>query len=173
MEAVRPRVDAYLLELLQRRTFKAADFYESPRGICRLLPPTTRLLAETAPTWAQLVAPVAEQVAQALADAAGSRVKELATPLTNRKRGARQTRRRASAPVLSQNPKPKPTCRRCGGELPHRERTYCDDCLPHYQREQYAQAFHGSGLAAIEQKKATGADPRTEPRQQHAGPNRT
>ena len=38
-------------------------------------------------------------------------------------------------------------------------RTYCDDYLPHYQREQYARAFHGSGLVAIQQKKREGADP--------------
>jgi hypothetical protein len=31
--------------------------------------------------------------------------------------------------------------------------------LPHYQREQYEKAFHGSGLSAISQKKADGKDP--------------
>jgi hypothetical protein len=30
---------------------------------------------------------------------------------------------------------------------------------PHYQREQYREAFHGSGLAAIEQTKEAGSDP--------------
>ena len=44
----------------------------------------------------------------------------------------------------------------------YRERpvaTYCDDCLPHYQREQYQWAFRGSGLAAIEASKKGGNDP--------------
>jgi hypothetical protein len=50
-------------------------------------------------------------------------------------------------------------CKRCDGPVPRRDRVYCDDCLPHYQREQYRQAFHGSGLTAIEQKKKAGADP--------------
>ena len=40
-----------------------------------------------------------------------------------------------------------------------RDRTYCEDCLPHYQREQYEQAFHSTGLAAIEAKKKAGSDP--------------
>jgi hypothetical protein len=31
--------------------------------------------------------------------------------------------------------------------------------VPHYQREQYEQAFRGSGLAAIDKKKAAGEDP--------------
>jgi hypothetical protein len=52
-----------------------------------------------------------------------------------------------------------PTCKRCGEPVPRRSRAYCDDCLPHYQREQYEKAFHGSGLAAIKKRKATGADP--------------
>jgi hypothetical protein len=50
-------------------------------------------------------------------------------------------------------------CKRCAGPLPRRSRTYCDDCLSHYQREQYATAFHGSGLRAIEQAKTEGSDP--------------
>lgn len=54
---------------------------------------------------------------------------------------------------------PAPTCKRCGGPVPRRSRVYCDGCLPHYQREQYASAFHGSGLAAIEHAKKRGVDP--------------
>jgi hypothetical protein len=52
-----------------------------------------------------------------------------------------------------------PTCKRCGGPVPRRDRVYCDDCLPHYQREQYETAFNGTGLAAIERKRAVGSDP--------------
>jgi hypothetical protein len=68
MEPVRPEVDAYVLDLLQQRTFKASDFYENGRGNCRLLAPMTHLLAETAPTWGRLVAPIVEQVARTLAE---------------------------------------------------------------------------------------------------------
>lgn len=42
---------------------------------------------------------------------------------------------------------------------PRHSRVYCDDCLPHYQREQYEKAFRGSGLAAIKKKSAAGVDP--------------
>jgi hypothetical protein len=52
-----------------------------------------------------------------------------------------------------------PACKRCGEPVPRRGRVYCDDCLPHYQREQYETAFHGSGLAAIERKSMAGVDP--------------
>jgi CRISPR-associated endonuclease Cas1 len=159
MEGIRPKVDAYVLDLLRQRIFRASDFYESPRGVCRLLSPTTLLLAGTAPAWAQLVAPAVEQVAQALADAPGSHIRKLSTPLTNSKRRARQVRHRPPKPAPNRIPKPKATCRRCGAELPRRERVYCDGCLPHYQREQYESAFHGSGLGAIEEKKRAGSDP--------------
>jgi CRISPR-associated endonuclease Cas1 len=152
MEPVRPKVDAYVLDLLGERTFKATDFYESPRGICRLLPPTTRLLAETGSTWARLVAPVAERVAQTLAEAPGARIRQLSTPLTNQKRRARQVRRRAPAPTAPVTPKAKPTCRDCGGELPHRRRVYCDHCLPNHQPD-------GSGLTASEWAQRRGHDP--------------
>jgi hypothetical protein len=54
--------------------------------------------------------------------------------------------------------KPEPRCRRCGGELPNRDRTYCDDCLPHYQRERY-DAFIEAGRANRERQQAAGVDP--------------
>jgi CRISPR-associated protein Cas1 len=47
MEAVRPSVDRYLHALLRDRVFRASDFYETQRGICRLLAPLTHELAET------------------------------------------------------------------------------------------------------------------------------
>lgn len=161
MEAVRPHVDAYLLDLLEQRTFRASDFYESPRGNCRLLSPTTQLLAETAPTWAQLIAQVAEHTAQTLAQAPESRIERLSTPLTNTKRRAGRSgmRRRPAPTPAPQAPKIPAACRSCGGEVPHKGRLYCDDCLSDYGREQFEQAFHGSGLRAIERAKAEGVDP--------------
>jgi CRISPR-associated endonuclease Cas1 len=71
MEAVRPQVDRYLLELLQRRVFRLSDFHETRKGGCRVLRPLTHHLAETTAEWAWLVAPVAEKVAGMLAGAPG------------------------------------------------------------------------------------------------------
>lgn len=160
MEAARPAVDAHVLEMLQTRAFRRRDFAETARGVCRVNPPLSHELAETAPRWAEAVAPAAEAVATLLASSEGSRIKEVSTPLTGRNRLARYEgkRRRGTAPG-TKPARPAPTCKRCSGPVPHRTRTYCDDCLPHYQREQYQKAFHGSGLAAIEQQKAVGTDP--------------
>jgi CRISPR associated protein Cas1 len=160
MEAARPAVDAYVLELLETRTFRRRDFAETARGVCRVNPPLSHELAETAPSWADAVAPAAEAVATLLASSEGSRITAVSAPLTGRKRAARYDgKRRTTATEPKTSPKPAPTCKRRNGPLPHRDRVYCDDCLPHYQREQYEKAFQGSGLTAIEQKKTAGADP--------------
>jgi CRISPR-associated endonuclease Cas1 len=159
MEAARPTVDAYVLELLQTRTFGRRDFAETARGVCRVNPPLSHELAETAPRWAEAVAPAAEAVAQLLASSEGSRIKEVSTPLTGRNRSARYEGSRAVEARPKPAARPVPTCKRCGGPLPRRDRVYCDDCLPHYQREQYERVFQGSGLTAIERQKKVGADP--------------
>jgi hypothetical protein len=66
MEPVRPVVDAWVLDLLESRVFRRNDFFENREGVCRIMPPITKLLAETAPRWAAEVAPVAGDVAGAL-----------------------------------------------------------------------------------------------------------
>jgi CRISPR/Cas system-associated endonuclease Cas1 len=38
MEPIRPSVDSYVLDLLQRRAFKKRDFFETREGICRVMP---------------------------------------------------------------------------------------------------------------------------------------
>jgi hypothetical protein len=47
---------------------------------------------------------------------------------------------------------------RCDGAVPNSDRTYCDDCLPHYQRERY-DAFIAAGRAAYAKKRTDGVDP--------------
>ena len=136
------------------------DFAETARGVCRINPPLSHELSETAPQWAEAVAPAAEAVAQLLASSQGSSVKEVSTPLTGRSRSARYDGKRRAVATRTKTPaRAVPTCKRCDGPLPRLSRTYCDGCLPHYQREQYERAFHGSGLAVLEEKKADGADP--------------
>jgi len=138
IEAVRPAVDSYLLELLDSRVLRAADFYETRRGICRLLAPLTHELAGTAPVWGELLAPVAERIAAMLAEAPGARIDRLATPLTsaNRHAGRDGMRRRPQRESIPREAKPARRCHRCGGELPRPGRVYCDACLPHFRPEQ-------------------------------------
>jgi CRISPR-associated protein Cas1 len=158
MEAARPAVDAYVLDLLEAHEFAACDFFETRKGVCRLLPPLKERLAETTTSWAGMIAPVAERVAAMLAKAPGARVDRIPTPLTNTNRltGREPMRRRNRRP---RPPRPPALCKTCSGEVPHPDRDYCDTCLSTYQRNQFEERFSGSGLAELERLKADGRDP--------------
>ncbi|MGD0083447.1 MAG: CRISPR-associated endonuclease Cas1 [Acidimicrobiales bacterium] len=52
MEAVRPVVDGYVLDLFRARPLTKADFAEDRRGVLRVLPPLAHRIAEAMPTWA-------------------------------------------------------------------------------------------------------------------------
>jgi hypothetical protein len=85
---------------------------------------------------------------------------KLAPPLTESNRRADRARRhdRPNAPSPARAPRPQRRCRRRGGEVPNRDRTYCDDCLPHYQRQRH-EAFIAAGRAAYVEKRTNGVDP--------------
>src|SRR5262249_10941859 len=123
------------------------------------LTPLSHELAETLPAWRKLIAPVAERVAALLLERESTMVK-LATPLTEANRRADRARPHdhTTTPTPARAPRPERRCKRCGGELPHRARVYCDDCLPHHQRDLY-QALAETGRAAVAQQRAEGVDP--------------
>ncbi|MGB6601401.1 MAG: hypothetical protein WBE77_10015, partial [Candidatus Cybelea sp.] len=57
-------MDAFLLDLLEDRTFTARDFGELPNGICRIAAPLTHELALTLPHWRECLRPIAARLAQ-------------------------------------------------------------------------------------------------------------
>ena len=160
MEPVRPEVDAYVLGLLQKRTFLKADFFENRDGNCRLLPPLTTALAESAPLWAKVLGPVAEQTAWAFAhiqspagNLAPPTVKpplRLRTPITQRNHS------RPVDPVKAVTLAHR--CKDCGQTLKNPARTYCDACLP-----VHAKRASLKGLETQRQLRAIGEDRRTSP----------
>jgi hypothetical protein len=87
------------------------------------------------------------------------------TPLTQTNRRNDRAHRHRRLPTSQPLPQPQPEkrCRRCGGQLPHRDRVYCDDCLPHYQRDRY-EAFLAAGRTHSREQLAAGIDP------SHGGP---
>lgn len=58
MEAVRLHVDRSVLGLLHTHTFAARNFFETRQGVCRVFPPRTHQLAESAGEWIRLIAPM-------------------------------------------------------------------------------------------------------------------
>lgn len=121
LEAIRPDIDGYVLRLTETHTFTAVDFTETADGNCRLLPPLTHHLATTTSTWATAIAPYAERVAHALADASPYQISK-ATPLTS------ATRRRRADELSANRRKPGvPTRTRTGSRAVSPPRA-CVDC---------------------------------------------
>jgi CRISPR-associated endonuclease Cas1 len=178
MEVVRPQVDAWALDLLERRTFSVKDFFETRQGDCRVLPPMTAVLAETAPQWAKLIAPVAETVAKKLMDAYPELVERrsepaqiskipsrqtpaVPTPLTQANRSAGRGQHRTQErkePEKSTARKLVHTCIGCGSELTEARSTYCASCLVE-RREEYVPDFLVAGPEALAKLRAAGQDP--------------
>jgi CRISPR-associated endonuclease Cas1 len=139
MEPVRPLVDGYLLDLVEGRTFRKAEFTETPDGHCRLKAPLTHDLAETMPEWSRAVAPVAERVAHALGQAMTGKY-VAATPLTTSRHRQAQAMARARrgrgtpAPRATQRARKgsEPTlwsCPDCGGPVTDARHIRCDACI--------------------------------------------
>ena len=122
MEAVRPSVDAWLLDWIMREPFRRSDFFEERNGNCRLLKDITTKLSGTMPVWGKLVAPWAEYVARTLWGTT-ARLGKTPTRLTQRhRREAKGT----SLPTV-EAPKPERLCRGCGKSI-RPGRSDCGEC---------------------------------------------
>ena len=170
MEPVRPAVDAYVLDLLDRHTFTRDDVFETREGVCRLLPPLIGPITRTAARWRRLLAPHAEWLATAFAQAADripalpSAATASATVVLRRTPLSGANRRRATAhegpaPTAVTAPADAPRrCRTCGIDLGTQQRRYCPTCLP--------QAVRDASVAGTEtqrQLRAVGDDRRSTP----------
>ncbi len=149
MEAVRPVVDGYVLDLFRARPLMKADFAEDRRGVLRVLPPLSHRIAEAMPAWAQTLGPVVERVATILSTSSPYDV-SVPSVLTRDKHKAAAARRVApgspTRSVLSLGPNPgglapraksrqrssvstqallpRRTCRGCGQALPALEQDH-------------------------------------------------
>jgi len=126
MEAVRPSVDAWLLDWITREHFRRSDFFEERNGNCRLLRTLTAKLSETMSVWGKLVAPWAEYVAHTLGTTTsrGRKSSSIPTRLTQQHR--RQAKGGLSGPTVA-IPKPDRVCRGCGKTI-RAGRTDCGKC---------------------------------------------
>jgi len=127
MEAVRPRVDAYVLDWLTQQPLSRQWFFEERNGKCRLMASFALRLSETASIWARAVAPFAEWVALQLwsANRKATRDIEPATRLTQRyKREAKGTVR---LPSEERGPRFQNICGGCGKTI-RVGRKHCGNC---------------------------------------------
>ena len=123
MEAVRPSVDAWLLDWIKREPFRRSDFFEESNGNCRLLKSLTLKLSETISVWGKLVAPWAEYVARTLwKRKRGSNYNSIPTRLTQQHRREVKGALQMPAPKA---PKLERVCRGCGRRI----RPESNECL--------------------------------------------
>ena len=126
MEPVRPIVDAYVLNWLIHQPLRREWFFEERSGTCRLMARFVERLSETAPTWAQAVAPVAERLANGLWTTVrrSQRDSGPATRLTEQRR--RAAKGQPLKPIAPPRTPPR-LCRICGMTMPYGD-TQCRTC---------------------------------------------
>jgi CRISPR-associated endonuclease Cas1 len=164
LEAIRPRVDEYLLQIIAERTFSWRDFHETSQGVCRILAPLTHELAATMPMLASWVAPVAEDVTHAIGGSADPPI-FVGTRLSGdgRSRGKDRVRVGERPKRRVRPPHPSTRCELCGALLlADAERQICEDCLPDYDRER-TEKLSTSGKATLAAMRASSDDPARSP----------
>jgi len=168
MEAVRPKVDSWLLDFLARNSFARKDFFERADGTVRLTSRLTVILAETAPEWARQVAPIAEWVASTLmwekgrTRGLGLRNGVLPTPLTQSKRSlGRHVEGPNSSPAASPGKVARlRLCHECGRRITKGKGRFCSEqCFQSYKREVDIPRFAKAGIQRLAELRAKGADP--------------
>jgi CRISPR-associated protein Cas1 len=152
MEPIRPMVDAYLLDWINRGPLRREWFFEQRDGNCRLMSSFAAQLSQTALTWRNAVAPYAERVSKLL---------WAGRPRTNRTGFLPPTwltqshRREAKGhssiqPVKQSHPVPL-RCQTCGTSVAAGSR-YCAECAVNVSRENLIEAAKSGRVATVSAK---------------------
>ena len=129
MEAIRPEIDAFVLDWIKRVPLKREWFFEQRDGTCRLMAPLAEQLATTARMWRSSVAPFAEWLALTLWASIGKPTREPGpgTRLTHGRN--RVAKGRSFFPPPEPAIPPQGVCRICGTLLEPGGK-YCLTCFP-------------------------------------------
>jgi hypothetical protein len=177
----RAEVDAFLLDLLEDRTFAAREFGELPNGICRVAAPLTHELALTLPHWRECLRPIAARLARTfreslangcapprtLAAKSGDKRRGIPgprrSPLFATPRKASQPRPYATrawgTPTVEARPSSPTACAMCSEPVLKRRRRHYKACMPKARREHGLRAIEAARTALTAQA-ALGNDPR-------------
>jgi len=151
MEAARPAVDAYVLDLVEGHVFRSSDFTETRTGTCRIAPRLAHQLTNTATLWGKHLAQPAEAVARKLVDSRAG-IRRLPTPLT-------QTNRRKAKGGSWSNPNRQRdisrNCERCGQPVSDAGKL-CMVCRSEFQEQSEWLTAGRSRLAKLREQ---GEDP--------------
>lgn len=146
MEPIRSHVDTFVLDWLKREPLSRSSFFEERNGNCRLMDPFASKLSQTAPTWAQLVAPLTEWFAQEIAKSAGATPQNLPARLTQRYK--REVKGGDSLPKRKPVLKPTRLCRVCGAELKRGAGASCFHCSTDVSTDRMIRIAHSGRTAS-------------------------
>jgi len=147
MEAVRPQVDAFLLDWITREPLKREWFFEQRNGNCRLMASLAAKLSETAPTWGRAVAPIAEWVAGTLWSRGRKSTCDVALPTRLTQRRKRESKGGPPLPSPISPPRRENLCRGCGKAI-QVGRINCADCAVGGATERLVNAARFGRVAA-------------------------
>jgi CRISPR-associated endonuclease Cas1 len=147
MEAVRPHIDAYVLDWVRRQPFRRQWFFERSDGNCRLMAEFCLRLAETSQTWGSLIAPVAEWVSRTLWSTirTSGRHGGPATRLTQTHK--REAKGEGFPLPLPTAPQPPRVCPRCGASVKP-GKSHCAPCAIAIQREGFLKIAEQGRMAS-------------------------
>ncbi|PYV52746.1 MAG: CRISPR-associated endonuclease Cas1 [Acidobacteria bacterium] len=147
MEAIRPLVDAYVLDWILSQPLRREWFFERRDGNCRLMAQFASRLAETAQAWSHAVGPVAEWVAQQLWPTSRRRTQSNLPPTRLTQSHRREAKGIASAPIVPASPRVENLCRGCGKTI-RDGRTHCANCAVTSATERFVNAARIGRVAA-------------------------
>jgi hypothetical protein len=147
MEAVRPHVDAYVLDWVLSQPLRREWFFEQRDGNCRLMAEFAIRLTETIGVWARAIGPVAEWVSRQLWATTQKR-----TPSNLPPTRLTQTHRRRAKGIASQSttqtvPRVDNLCRGCGNTI-RDGRSHCAHCAVGAATERFVDAARIGRAAA-------------------------
>ena len=127
MEAVRPRVDAYVLDWILTRPLRAEWFFEQRDGNCRLMAAFAIRLAETSQVWARAIAPVTEMAFRRLWLTTRKRSNSDLSPTRLTQNNKRKLTGASLQSEAVATPKLENLCRGCGKTISV-EQNHCAKC---------------------------------------------
>jgi CRISPR-associated endonuclease Cas1 len=127
MEAVRPEIDAYLIDWIRREPLRRSWFFEEGNGNCRLMGSFAVRLSQSAESWARAIAPVAELVARMLWSRRRNKSSAIPPPTRLTQNRRREVKGGSVSEIHDIQPHVPRICRVCGKDL-ERGLKYCGKC---------------------------------------------
>jgi CRISPR-associated endonuclease Cas1 len=147
MEAVRPQVDAYVLDWVLSQPLRREWFFEQRNGNCRLMASFAIRLTETVGVWARAIGPVTEWVTRRLWSTTQKRTQSNLPPTRLTQSHRREAKGIVSAPTTRAVPRVDNVCRGCGRTI-RDGRNHCANCAVTTATERLVNAARIGRVAA-------------------------